>query len=426
MLSKIKNIDWTIVIILLMFAGICIPVVHSAVSFGSNVKMAGSEKLMAVYYVLGFIAMFVITFVDYRLFVKYALYLYIFGIGVLMLVWTPLSANGLNGANGWIKLLGVSVQPAEVFKLVLIIGIGALLVRKQKEKLRFWKDVVPVGLAALVPFMLVIAQNDLGNALCYAIILAALLWIGNIKYTHVLIFVILAGGLLYGGVTAYRTFHPQIESFMSLHMTEQKHYLKRLDPILLPGASEGAYHQGLAIEAIAGGGMLGKGYMQGEVSPRVPYTYADSIITVVGEEFGFVGMAALLLLYFIMIHRMIIIALECRDRAGPFIIVGIVAMFLYQIFENIGMNIGVMPITGITLPFISYGGTSLLINMASMGIVLSIHVYNQEVMKTEHLLKTDHLDEADREKEAERRKKRGFKLPSLPFGRGGSPRGESK
>ncbi|NGZ76170.1 FtsW/RodA/SpoVE family cell cycle protein [Saccharibacillus alkalitolerans] len=415
MLGKIKNIDWTIVIILLMMAGVCIPVVHSAVSGGSNAKMAGSDKLMAIYYVLGFIVFFIVSFINYKLFVKYALYLYIFGIGVLMLVWSPLSSNGINGANGWISVLGVSIQPAEVFKLVLIIGIGAFLVRKQKEKLRFWKDVVPVGLVAMIPFLLVIIQNDLGNALCYAIILAALLWIGNLKYTHALIFIILAGGLLYGGVTAYRAYHPQIVSFVGEHMSEQKHYLKRLDPILMPGVNDkSAYHQTRALEAVASGGMLGKGYMNGDLSQKVPYTYADSIITVIGEEFGFVGMAVLMLLYFILIHRMIVIALECRDRAGPFIIVGVVAMFLYQIFENIGMNIGIMPITGITLPFISYGGTSLLINMASMGVVMSIHVYNQEFIKTEDMLRTDHLDEADK---GAQRKMRGLKLPTLGFGR---------
>ncbi|WP_025693999.1 FtsW/RodA/SpoVE family cell cycle protein, partial [Paenibacillus durus] len=111
---------------------------------------------------------------------------------------------------------------------------------------------------------------------------------------------------------------------------------------------------------------------------RVPYTYADSIFVQIAEEFGFVGSAVLLLLYFILIHRMILIALECKDRGGPFLIVGVVAMMLYQIFENIGAFIGLMPLTGITLPFISYGGTSLLINMASIGLVMSVKLHGQE------------------------------------------------
>ncbi len=106
----------------------------------------------------------------------------------------------------------------------------------------------------------------------------------------------------------------------------------------------------------------------------VPYTYSDSIIVVVAEEFGFVGVAVVLLLYFFLIYRLIIIALDCRSREGSIIIIGIISMFLYQIFENIGMFLGLMPLTGITLPFISYGGSSLLINMVSLGLVISIQI----------------------------------------------------
>jgi rod shape determining protein RodA len=99
---------------------------------------------------------------------------------------------------------------------------------------------------------------------------------------------------------------------------------------------------------------------------------------VIAEEFGFVGGSVLLLLYFILIHRMVLIAFHCRDRAGPVVIVGIIGMLLYQVFENIGAFLGLMPLTGITLPFISYGGTSLLINMACIGLVMSIKLYGQE------------------------------------------------
>lgn len=114
-------------------------------------------------------------------------------------------------------------------------------------------------------------------------------------------------------------------------------------------------------------------------SGRVPYTYSDSIFVQIAEEYGFIGSSVLLLLYFILIHRMILIALECKDRAGPFLIVGIVSMFLYQIFENIGMFIGLMPLTGITLPFISFGGTSLVISMASMGVAMSVKLHGREI-----------------------------------------------
>ncbi len=410
MLSKIKNIDWVLVTILLIFMGICIPVVHSAITNSKADVLSASALKMAIYYIAGFAAFFAIAFVPYQWFIKYALYVYAMGIGLLLLVWTPLRKS-LNGADGWIQFKGLSLQPAEAFKLVLILTLAAYLFRRQRDKLGFWKDIVPAGLIVLLPFGLVILQNDLGNALCYLVILVGLLWIGNMKYTQALLFLVLAGGLLVGGIHAYKTYHEPITKFLG--GSERAHFLARIDAWLLPeqASKDATYQIERAQLAIGNGGMLGTGYMKGEHSGRVPYTYADSIISVIAEEFGFVGMAVLLLTYFILIHRMILIALECRERAGPYIIVGIVAMFMYQIFENIGMFMGLMPLTGVTLPFISYGGTSLIINMACIGVVMSIHFANKKHQAEENVLRTDHLeDETKKEKS-----KRKFKLPYLKF-----------
>jgi len=408
MLGKIKNIDWTLVIILLIFMGICIPVLNSAITNSTNANISASVKNMVAYYILGFFGFFAVAAVPYQLLIKYAVYVYIFGVGVLLLVWTPLRMT-LNNADGWVSIGGISLQPAEVFKLVLIISISAYLARKQKDKLLFWKDVVPTGAIVLIPFGLVMLQNDLGNALCYLVILAGLLWIGNMKYTHALIFFVLAVGMLAGGIHTYKAYHEPISDFVD--KAGRAHWLERIDAWLLPEeASDKAMYQiERAQLAIGNGGMLGTGYMKGEMSTRVPYTYADSVITVIAEEFGFVGMAILLLMYFVLIHRMILIALECRERAGPYIIVGIVAMLMYQIFENIGMFMGLMPLTGITLPFISYGGTSLLINMACMGVVMSIHLSNKAHRETDNMLRTDHLEEEDK------KQKRKLKIPYLKF-----------
>lgn len=410
MLNKIKNIDWALVTILLIFMGICIPVVHSAITNSKADVLSASAFKMAIYYVAGFIAFFAVAFFPYKWLIKYALYVYMLGIGLLLLVWTPLRMS-LNGADGWIGFKGFSLQPAEAFKLVLIVTLAAYLVRKQKDKLGFWKDIVPTGFIVLIPFGLVVLQNDLGNALCYLVILVGLLWIGNMKYTQALLFLVLAGSMLFGGIHAYKTYHEQITDFLG--ESGRAHFLARIDAWLLPdqASKDDIYQIERAQLAIGNGGMLGKGYMKGELSGRVPYTYADSVISVIAEEFGFVGMAILLLLYFILIHRMILIALECRERAGPYIIVGIVAMFMYQIFENIGMFMGLMPLTGVTLPFISYGGTSLIINMACIGVVMSIHFANKKHQAEENVLRTDHLDDGEKKEN----KKRKFKIPNLKF-----------
>lgn len=376
MLAKFKKIDYVIVIILILLMGISIMAVYSA-TFG---KENDGSHIKTIYnYILGFFVFFVVSLFDYRLLVKYAVYIYLFGL--MLLVITNFVGNTYYNATGWITLPGgVSFQPAEMFKLILVIFLAFVLVRKKKAQLLFWRDVVPIVVMTLIPFAAVMKQNDLGNALSYLVILVGMLWIGNLKYSHALIALIIFTASIVGGIKAYTTFHEQMYVFFK--DIKREHWLERIDPWLMPeeASPKAVYHTKNAKFAIATGGMTGTGFMKGESvqAGLVPLTYSDSIFVVIAEEFGFVGCSVLLLLYFTLIHRLILISLESKDRAGPFIVVGIVAMLLYQIFENIGMFIGLMPLTGITLPFISYGGTSLLINMASMGVAISIGIHSQQ------------------------------------------------
>lgn len=378
MLQRLKKIDGVILIILIMLMCISIFSIYSVTHGRADTD--GFHMKMLKYYMLGFAAFFLLSVLDYRLLVKYALYIYIAGIGILLLV--SLIGTEKNGAKGWIEFGGLSIQPAELFKLVLILFLASMLVRKNKNTLRFWRDVVPLGLIMLFPFAIVIIQNDLGNAFAYIVILLGILWIGRIKFSHALIGIVLCGGVLGGFIVSYTQYHDQTVHFIK-ETIGREHFIARFDPWLVPelASSDASYHTKNAKVAIASGGMNGEGYMQGSSvqSGRVPVTYSDAIFVQIAEEYGFVGAAVLLLLFFILIHRMILIALSCRDRAGPFLIVGIVAMLLYQILENIGAYTGLMPLTGITLPFISFGGTSILINMASMGIAMSVLLYGQDV-----------------------------------------------
>ncbi|WP_150270619.1 FtsW/RodA/SpoVE family cell cycle protein [Paenibacillus tepidiphilus] len=377
MLQKIKKIDGVIVTMLVLLMAVSIMAIYS-VTHG-RADLDGFHLRMINYYVLGIIAFIGLTFLDYRLLVKYALYIYIAGIAILVLV--SFVGASQNGAQGWIKFGGFSLQPAELFKLILILFLAGVLVKKRKNKLEFWHDIVPLGLLTLLPFIIVLSQNDLGNALAYIVILLGLLWIGNIKFSHALIGLVSIAAVATAGIMSYIHYHDEIKDFLT--DIGRSHWVERFDPWLVPekATAKASYHTKNAKLAIASGGMSGEGYMQGSSvqTDRVPYTYSDSIFVAIAEEFGFVGSALLLLLYFILIHRMILIALECKDKGGPFLIIGIVAMMLYQIFENIGAFIGLMPLTGITLPFISYGGTSLMINMASIGLVMSVRLHGQDV-----------------------------------------------
>lgn len=376
MITKLKRVDWTLFTILLVLMAISLVVIYSATH--GSARFGNSTSRMSMYYIIGFVVFFAMTLIDYKFWLKYSLYVYIAGILLLLLV--TVLGQTLNNAQGWLSIGGLSLQPAELFKIMLILILSTLLASKRKLKLSFWKDITPLLALTLVPFAIVMVQNDLGNALSYLIIVMALLWIGNMKYTQAIIITTLAILVVVAGIRSYVAYHDEIKGYLS--SIKRDHWIERIDPWLVPDEAtpKAIYHTRNAKLAIASGGLSGEGFMQGSSvqAERVPLTYSDSIFVVVAEEFGFIGAAVLLLLYFTLIHRLVLVSLECRERAGPYLIIGIVAMLLYQIFENIGMFIGLMPLTGITLPFISFGGTSLVMNMACMGLVMSIKIHNQE------------------------------------------------
>ncbi|MCM3207952.1 FtsW/RodA/SpoVE family cell cycle protein [Paenibacillus illinoisensis] len=377
MWRMLKKMDGVILFVLFLLMIASVFAIYSGTQ--TDAALARHHIKTMLFYIVGFVAVVGIGLVNYKLYVKYAFYLY--ALGIVLLVLVNFVGGPINNANGWIKLGdNLSFQPAELFKMILILFLAHLLVKRQRNTLGFWRDIIPIGCWAFVPFALVMIQNDLGNALGYVVILAAVLWIGNIKLKHAIIGLVIVAVTFFGFVKAYMTYHDEIFTF--LEKVGREHWAERIDPWLVPekATSKATWHTKNAGLAIGSGGIIGKGYLQGTSvqSGRVPYTYSDSIFVVIAEEFGFVGASVLLLLYFILIHRMVLIGMECKDRAGPVIIVGIIGMLLYQVFENIGAFLGLMPLTGITLPFISYGGTSLLINMACIGLVMSIKLYGDE------------------------------------------------
>nr|WP_275983931.1 FtsW/RodA/SpoVE family cell cycle protein [Paenibacillus hamazuiensis] len=342
-------------------------------------KIGFDLKKMLIIDGIAVLAFLGVTFIDYRIMMKIAPYLYITGIALLVAVY--LFGVEKNKAKSWFKLFGnLEFQPAELVKLLLIIALAAFLARKKGENLKFITGVVPVGVLTFVPFILVLIQPDLGNAIIFLVIFIGMLWIGNIKYTHFLVGLALAVGGIALFLYLFSHFHDPIKEF--LVSKEKGHWVARIDTFLDPNSatSDERYQVENATKAIGSGALFGEKYLHGSSVHRgyIPYAYSDSIFVVVGEEFGFMGASVLLLLYFVLIYRMILISLQCGDHGGSFIITGIVSMFVFQIFENIGMLIGIMPLTGITLPFISYGGTSLMINMMSMGLVMSIKVHQEK------------------------------------------------
>lgn len=374
--KKLKWIDWSIVMILLLFMAISTLAIRSA-TYGSSV-FQGMEIRQLINYALGFIVLAAATLTNYRLLVKNALYLY--GLGIASLIGVYFFGSVINGARGWFQLPGFALQPAELMKLFLIIMVAYFLSRRGGDPLRLMQDVIPAGLIVFLPFLLVVIQPDLGNAIIYVVILLGMLWIANVRYIHVLVGVTLIASFIAGFVWLVTAYHDPIEQF--LVENNAGHWMKRIDTFLYPeeASDDALYQQRNSKRAIGSGALFGEGYMQGDSVQKgfIPYTYSDSIFVVVGEEFGFLGSSILLLLYFLLIYRLILISIQCSDQSGAYMIIGIVSMFVFQIFQNIGMFLGILPLTGITLPFVSYGGSSLLINMLSIGLALSIRIHVDE------------------------------------------------
>ena len=378
--NKLKKLDWTILFLLFLFMIVSYFIVSSATL---NIeKYQGYGKKQVIFFVAGFLLMLCVALFDYRHIIKLAWVGY--GLGIILLIGLYIMPKSispiLEGARGWYDLGPLYFQPAELMKFLLIITISAYLVRRNGEKLGFFHDVIPIGIIGGIPFVIIALLPDLGNAIILLVVMLGLYWIGNIKFTHVLIGIVTISIVVGGFLLLFVQFHEPVSKVME--DVGGGHWVGRFDTFL--GLEEDAqgddYQAQQSKEAIATGSLFGEGYKKGPYvqGGNVPVIYSDAIFVVVAEEFGFIGSSVLLMLYFFLIYRMIVIAMECADRGGGFLIIGIVSLYVFQIFQNIGMFIELMPITGITLPFVSYGGTSLLINLLAMGIVLSVKIHGDK------------------------------------------------
>ncbi|WP_028551371.1 FtsW/RodA/SpoVE family cell cycle protein [Paenibacillus sp. UNC451MF] len=373
MIRNIKKLDYNVLILLFLFMIISTLLIKSATTYDEQYHNLYLKNM--INYGIGFFVLVMTALWDYRLIVKISYYLY--GAALLLLIAVYMFGSEYHGAKGWFELpFGFTFQPAEFMKIVLILAIVKLLEQKNYDPLRIIRDVAPMVFMTLVPFILVLKQPDLGNAIIYLVILFAMLWMGNLKYKHMFLLVTLIAASLTAFVYSYVHYHEPIEQFL----LDKKlgHWSERIDTFLMPdqASDDATYHVKKTITAIGSGQLSGDGFMQGSSKNRgrIPFAYSDSIFAVIGEEFGFIGCSLLIALYLILLSKLLFMNSGASYAAG-FIAVGVSAVMLFQIFENIGMLMGLMPLTGITLPFISYGGTSIMINMFSIGLILSAQIH---------------------------------------------------
>jgi rod shape determining protein RodA len=318
-------------------------------------------KKQVTFVALGSVMVLLAASFDYRFLKVYAGLIYAASLVLLVLVGSPLGTS-VKGSQRWFQLFGFQFAPSEIAKLALIIMLATFLSELRSGDLTL-QEVYRATAIAAVPGVLVFLQPDLGTSIVLVTILVGVLVVAGARARYLGILALTAVVLIFGAFQMGLVRDYQVNRLTSF-----------LDPQNDPLRS--GYNRKQAEIAIGSGGLFGVGYLQGTQTNLdfVPEQHTDFIFTVVGEEFGFAGAFTLLVLFGVLIWRAFRIALLSKDPFGTYVAAGIGSYLAIQMFVNIGMTLGIMPITGIPLPFVSYGGSALLTNSAAVGLLLSIHM----------------------------------------------------
>ncbi|WP_200759247.1 rod shape-determining protein RodA [Effusibacillus dendaii] len=373
--KRIVDIDWLMVAIV---AGLSVGSVVMVAS-ASHVNLTGDPSYFyarqSVWFLIGFGVLFYSLRIDYAEYTQHWKQLYFVGIGLLVLV--SLTGAVTNGAKSWFQIGPLRLEPAELMKIILILTMASLL--ENTESALSNKQLLQALSVAGLPVFLVILQPDLGTALMMSAIAFGILWARGIGRKQAA--ALLAVGSLAAGTFA-ALFVVKKELFFKLvHPYQWERLTLFLHPQIRETGMGAGYQLHQSMLAIGAGQIWGEGIFKGIQTQGawIPERHTDFIFSVVAEELGFAGACLLLAAYFALLWRMIKIGREARDSMGALIVAGVLSMFLAQVFENVGMTMSIMPITGITLPLMSYGGSSILSSMLAIGLVLNVGYHRKKI-----------------------------------------------
>lgn len=322
-------------------------------------------KLQIEYLILGLIVSYVILKFDYYILGNYAFIFY--WIGVIMLIYVKLSAKAVNGAQGWLKFGSRAIQPSEFVKLALILML-AKKIDDMEGNINNLKNLVILLIYAAIPMALVVIEPDMGMTMIYFFIVFGIVFMCNLNIKTIM-----------AGLTSVFVLIVIVWKSGLIHDYQMGRLVSFLHPdedLLGTGLQ---LHRGLV--AIGSGGIIGKGFLKGNMIAGgfVPESFTDFIFTVVGEEWGLIGAIFLLCLYGILLYRILNCSKNSKDIFGKVICVGVFSSLLFSVFQNIGMTIGLMPISGLTLPFMSYGGSSIISNFIALALVLNVGMRRKKI-----------------------------------------------
>ncbi len=359
----LRSIDKTFLILVFLFAVTSVLMIAST-AYKGVFLFNRDVKVQILAYFLGTVAFIGVLLIDYKFFENMGKFLYAFSIILLLLVYVPKLGSTQMGAQSWIKIGPLNFQPSEIVKISFVL-LYSSYIKNHKDELQSFIGFFKALLFAM-PIVLLIMKNDLGSSLVLCAMIIIMLWYAGLNAKVLGICTACGCALL-----------PVIYHLMAPH---QK---LRIDAFLNPNdlSLKSNWQVFNSKVAIGSGGFLGKGPFHGTQKELdfVPVQKSDFIFSVIAEELGFLGGLFLILLFFIFLYKLFKMAVDAHDMYGSLIIMGIFAMFLFQIFENIAMTMGIMPVTGITLPFISYGGSGIISNMLALGLALGVSVRSRQI-----------------------------------------------
>jgi rod shape determining protein RodA len=377
-----SRIDFSLVLILLLlFLASCISI-YSAQTTGQY-----SENFLlkqVVWYTIGCGIIAAVITLDSDQLKKISWYVY--GLGLFLLGFLIIAPDSIapviNGAKSWYKVPGMgSLQPSEFVKVFIILALSRVIVEHhQKFQIKTKQSdlwlLIKLGLVTMVPLLLVMQQPDLGTSLVFIAILLGMIFISGITWK--ILVPIFGSAVAFIGIIFYFVlWQPEVlEKYLGVKEYQFGRIYSWIDPYNYQSST--GFQLTRSLLAIGSGETTGKGYGTREV--YLPESHTDFIFSIVGEEFGFIGASILISLFFLLIYHITKVGMETKNDFYTYVCVGVISMITFHVFQNIGMTIGLLPITGIPLPFISYGGSSLMGNMLAISLIFSIRYHYKKYM----------------------------------------------
>jgi len=360
----IKNFDWGILPVAVFLSLLGVMTIYSATRPVLDAEQQAFFLKQLYWLGISLACFFLVVSIDYRWFIKYAYAAFVVGVILLILVFIT-GKKGM-GAQRWIPLGFFSFQPSEFFKIFFVMAISEYLSDMEQNKILNFKELAKISLIFfLIPSVLILKQPDLGTFMILFFIFISMLVIRGIKRKIIAVALIIGiislpfvGNILWNGLKTY----------------QRQRLIAFIDPSIDPQGF--GYHIKQSKVAVGSGGFIGKGYLRGTQGPLrfLPEKHTDFIFAVFAEEWGFAGCIILFVLYLFIILRGFDTAIKARDPAGSFLAIGITFMLFFYFVINTGMTLGIVPVVGVPLPFMSYGGTALLSNFLAMGILTNVRM----------------------------------------------------